>query len=140
MFYGVDIGISTKWRTMRFHAVLIAASIFFQCTFCHDCFTDYQRRALWFGNGFIKCMANFVYVVPVNRNHFPTPCSILHGCIFGTDQIALCGKLHIVGIIKHNQVVQAQVTCNTPDALRDFFLDGTVADISINFMLHHYRT
>ena len=115
----------------------IAAAVCLACTFTHYGFTDNQRRAFFFSLCFFDCRTDFVRIITVDTKYVPSPCFIFHGSVFNGYVFRFCRKLNIVGVIEHNQVVQSQCTGNTSRTLRDFFLNTTVRDVSVNGLIHH---
>ena len=86
-------------------------------TFTHDGTTDDQGRTLGFGFRFVQSLAYFIYIVSVDADHFPTPCFIFHSDIFSRYFFYGCRKLDVVGVVKHDQVIQSQCSGNTTGAL-----------------------
>ena len=81
--------------------------------------------------------ADFRYIVSVDCDDFQP-----HHCVFPWFRFFCrhfaygCGKLDVVGIVKHNQVVQSQRTGNTSGSLRNLFLDATIGYICVDRLIH----
>ena len=61
----------------------------------------------------------------------------IHGSVFNGHIFRFGRKLDVVGVIEHNQIVQTQCTGNASGTLRNFFMDTTVGDVSIDCLVHH---
>ena len=133
----IYISVATERSTVCSAVGFIAAAVCLACTFTHNRFTDNQCRAFFFSLCFFDCCADFVRIITVDAKYVPSPCFIFHGSIFNGYIFRFSRKLDIVGVIEHNQVVQSQCTGNTSGTLRDFFLDTTVRDVSIDCLIHH---
>ena len=118
------------------HLVFVAALVSTHSTLTHDRVTDNQGRTGCFGFRLGQCPADFRYIVSVDCDDFPTPCFVFHGYVFCRHFAYGCGKLDVVGIVKHNQVVQSQRTGNTSGSLRNLFLDATIGYICVDRLIH----
>ena len=119
------------------HLVFVAALVCTHGAFTHDRVTDDQGRTGCFGFRFCQCPAYFRHVVSVDRDDFPAPCFVFHGYVF-CSHFAYCrGKLDVVGIVEHDQVVQSQRTGDTSGSLGNFFLDATVGNICVYRLIHN---
>ena len=130
--HGVAIGITTERSTMRATISLIAAAIGLPCSFAHHGMSDDEGWSGGFGICIAESFADLHRVVAINFNHVPIPSTILHSGVFGNNIGRHGRQLHIVGIEKHNQVVQSQVPGHTTGALTNFLLNAPIGNISIN--------
>ena len=119
------------------HLVFVVALVCTHSTLTHDRVTDDQGRTGCFGFRFGQCPADFRHIVSVDRDDFPAPCFVFHGYVFSRHFAYGCGKLDVVGIVEHDQVVQSQRTGNTSGSLGNLFLDATVGNICINRLIHN---
>ena len=106
--------------------------------FSHRRFPDNQGRTVFLsfrcGQGF----PDFFRVVSRDGNDQPAPGFVFHGYILAVDIVDLRGKLDVIGIVEHDQVVEAQVSGYTACALGYFFLNASIGDKCINRLVHHF--
>ena len=88
------------------------------------------------GQSGIEGSANVVGIVAVACNHVPAPGLVFCSSILFHHHIGRSGKLDVVGVVEHNQVVEAQQTGNSACALRNFFLNTAVGNVGIYLVLH----
>ena len=137
IFDCIYISVTAERGTVCSAVCFIAAAVCLACAFTHYGLTDNQCRAFFFSLCFLDSCADFVRVVTIDGKYVPSPCFIFHGCVFNGHIFRFCRKLDIVGVIEHNQVVQSQCAGNTSGTLRDFFLNTTVRNVSIDGLIHH---
>ena len=65
-------------------------------------------------------------VVAVDFNHVPVPCAVLGGIVLGIDGVDHRRELHLVAVVEHDQVRQAEIACQASGALGYFLLDAAV--------------
>ncbi len=115
---------------------LKAASVIFYSPQAHNGFAYNNCGPFAFRKGIIQGSPDFPRIVTVDRNHIPAPCIILFSGIFCSYSVSICRQLDIVGIIKHDEITQPKVTGNAAYTLRNLFLNTSVGNVCICFMLH----
>ena len=122
---------------MGLAVALVAGTVSLDGALTHDTLTDNQGWLALGNLGDIQCAANLLHVVTVDFDHIPAPGTILGCSIFCSYHLTLGRKLDIVGIVEHDEVIQAQSAGNTACALRNLLLDATVGNISVDLVIHH---
>ena len=102
----------------------------------HDGMADDERRTLGLALGGDQRLADLIDVVPVDRQHVPAPCLVLHGHVLGHHLVDLGRELNVVRVVVHHEVRQAQMAGDTAHALRNLLLDGAVRNIGIGLVRH----
>ena len=133
----IYISVATERSTVSSTVGFVAAAVCLTCTFTHYSLTDNQRRTFFFSLCFFDSGTDFIRIVTVDAKYVPAPCFIFHGSVFNGHIFRFGRKLDVVGVIEHNQIVQTQCTGNASGTLRNFFLDTTVGDVSIDCLVHH---
>jgi len=134
---GVHVGFASERCSVRFEVGLVARPVGLTGTLAHDGLADDERGAALFLQGGIEGLAYLLYVVAVDLHHIPSPCLILGLGVLVHHELGLCGKLNVIGVVEHDEVVQSQYAGNATYTLRDLLLHGTVADIGVDLVLHH---
>ena len=109
-----------------------------QAAFAHRGVPDDERRALSLGFGIAQCLTDGIGVVACNLLHIPVPCTVFGCYILRRDGIAVGRELHIVRVVEHNEIIQPQVPCYAPCALRNLLLDTAVGDEGIDGGIVHF--
>ena len=91
----------------------IAAAVRLARAFTHNGMADNQCRTLCLGFSLVECTTDGICVVTVDFDDFPAPCLVFLGGIFDGYIFRFGGKLDVVGVIEHDEVVQTQRTGNT---------------------------
>ena len=132
----VGESVATKGCTMGLDVVLVAGPVGLERAFGHDRMANDEDRALLLLLGHGKGLANLVGIIAVDLDDAPSPSLILHSHVLGIDDVALGRELDLVGVVEHDEVVQAQRTGNAAHALADLLLHSTIADVGIYLVLH----
>ena len=77
-------------------------------------------------------------VVAVNFDYMPVPCAVFGGVVLAVDLVDVGRELHLVAVVEHYQVRQAEIACDAAGALRDFLLDAAVRDESVGLVSHDF--
>ena len=109
----IYISVAAQRSTVCSAVGFVAAAVCLACTFTHYGVTDNQRRTLSFGFSLVECAADGICIVTVDCDDFPAPCLVFLCCIFDGYIFRFGGKLDVVCIIEHDEVVQSQRTGNT---------------------------
>ena len=84
----------------------------------------------------VEGFANLVDIITIYLYYVPSPRLILGGGVLAHDHSALCRELDVVGVVEHDEVVEAEVAGDASDTLTYFLLNATIRDVSINLVLH----
>ena len=98
---------------------------------------DDDGGALLFGLSLDECVGDFGGVVAVDFNHIPMPCAVFGCVVFGVYGVDHSGELHLVAVVEHDEVREAEETGNTSGTLRNLFLNTAIADESVGLVAYH---
>ena len=134
---GGEIGACRRKRLpVGRYLVLEASAVGSAGPLAHDRMADDERRAFRFGIGRHERLADFIDIVPVDRQYVPAPGFVFHGHVLGVHLIDLGRELDVVRIVVHDEVAQPQMPCDASHALRDLLFDGAVGDVGIGLVRH----
>ena len=119
---------------MGFAVVLVTGAVCLATSLAHDTVSDDERGTIFFLVCFGQRLTNLFYIVAVNFDDVPVPCSIFHGGVLGDDHAGLSGELDFVGVEEHDEVVQSEVSRHASCALGNLFLHAAVRDVGINLL------
>ena len=137
ILHRVHESLAAKRSTVGLAVALIAGVIVLAGTLAHDAVPDDERGTLGLGLRLAEGFTNLVAVVAVYLLDKPSPRLIFLGRVFHGHHLGLCGELDVVGIIEHDEVVEAQCAGDAACALRDFLLHAAVGDVGIDGLAHH---
>ena len=98
---------SRQWLTVCVHAVFVAALVFAPGTFTHQGVTDDQGRTVVDSLCLLQCLTDLGYIITIDLEYLPAPCFVFHGDVFSIHLFHFRRKLDVVGVVEHNQIVQA---------------------------------
>jgi len=93
--------------------ILIAGTVCCDGTLAHNGLANDQGRFAFDSFGLLDGGTEFGYVTAFGLKDFPTPGFVLGSGVFASHGRGISGQLDVVGIIKHDQVVESQVTGQT---------------------------
>ncbi len=98
----------------------------------HDSVTDDERRTLLLGFGFLQGFADGVGIIADDLLHKPAPSLVLGSHVLGGHFAAHGRELHLVGVVEHDQIIQAERACHTACTLRDLLLHAAIGDEGVD--------
>ena len=113
ILYRIAVSIASERSSVSRTATLVAGTVSLESTLAHDTMSDDERRLARDGLRLAESLTNLSHIVAVDFDYLPAKCTILHGRILSIYQSSLGGELDIVGIIKHDKVVQTERACHT---------------------------
>ena len=103
----------------------------------HHGVADDERRTLLLVVGHSQSIGHSHRIGAVDIKHIPAPGAIFHSHILAVNGVDVGGELHLVAVVEHDQVGQAQIAGDAPCTLRDLLLHAAVGDEGIGLVGHH---
>ena len=100
----------------------------------HHRVPDDERRTFTLLDCDLESGGHGLGIAAVDVKHVPVPSAVFGRDILRVDGIDLGRELHVVGVIEHDEVVQAQMAGDAPRTLRDFLLNAAVGDERIGLV------
>ena len=103
---------------MRRHLILKrATALLVDRSLCHQRMTDDERGLALDRYRTIESTTDLLRVIAIDVEDLPAPGAILHRHVLAIHLVYTGGELHLVGIVKHDQVIQPKVTRQTTGSL-----------------------
>ena len=135
---GVAVSVAAEWCAVGGAVVLVAAVVCLAGAFAHDGVTDDEGRLAFDCLSLADCLAELVGVVAfLYLDDFPAPSLIFLSCVLGGDGIGLGGELDVVGVVEHDEVVEAEAASEAACALGDLLLYAAVGDVGVDGLTHY---
>ena len=118
---------------------LIRAAVCLEGALAHNALADNQRRLALHLLGCLDGAANLGGVISIDLEHLPTEGAVLGCGILVEDFLGLGRELDVVGVVEHNEVVEAQNRSDACATLADLFLDTAIRDVCVDGLLLERR-
>ena len=104
------------------------------CAASHHGVAYDEHRFVFLGLGFLESVGYGGRVGAVYFNHVPVPGAVFCCVVLGVNGVNVGGELHLVAVIEHYEVREAQESGDTSGALAYLFLNASVGDKCVCLM------
>ena len=91
---------------MGLHVVLIACAVSFHGTTTHDRLANDEGRTLFLCQSCVQCLADLCYIIAIDLDDIPIPCTIFGSSVLVHDIFGLCRQLNVIGVVEHDEIVK----------------------------------